>query len=80
MTASIAELSSDRQQLLTLSAFSFKFLATLKTEVGVLWILKLTFWALHLVLSKYNLSSLKDVEKKRWMVKLKYRKHEFVSN
>ena len=45
--APIAKFCSDRQHFLTLRTFFFKFLATLKTEIGVLWILKLTFWAFH---------------------------------
>jgi hypothetical protein len=57
----------------------FKFLATLKTEIGVFWILKLTLWALHFCALHQWLCSLKDVEVK-WMVKLNYRKYEFVSN
>jgi hypothetical protein len=48
MTAPVAEFSPDRQRFLTLRAFLFKFLASLKTEVGVLWFLKLTLRALHI--------------------------------
>jgi hypothetical protein len=47
MTAGIAEFSPGWQRLLTIRAFLFKLLAALKTEIGVLRILKPTLRALH---------------------------------